>query len=59
MEVEVKWMNARVRSEGINVGKQAVEEVIANTGLLEIVEASAVSEILNRGPEQTQLHSKR
>lgn len=52
-------MDARLRREGINVGKQAVEEVIANTGLLEIVEASAVSEILNRGPEQTQLHSKR
>jgi hypothetical protein len=59
MKAEVQGMNSCLESDGFDIRKKAVEKVVADAGLLKVVKASALGQILDRGPEEVQFYSKR
>ena len=51
MKAEVQGMNSCLGSDGFDIRKKAFKKVVADAGRLKIVKASALGQILDRGPE--------
>ena len=59
MKAEMQSMNSCLGSDGFDIRKKAFEKAVADAGLLKIIKASALGQILDRGPEEAQFQSKR
>jgi len=59
MKAKLSPMNARVKHERVDLGKEAIEKIIPHARRLSIIKLTRTGQILQRRAEYSNLHSKR